>query len=172
MTTNPLYLLSSTAGGCKRKCINYVLKEGRSSCVLVTLVHNPRYLESWDHNDCSLRPALTNNLQDPIVKRTRTKWIGSMTREEVHLPWICKALSSNSAPIKKRIEVFFCVVLRIEPRVSHMLHEFSTTKPNLHPLFSHDRALLCNPGWLWTPNLFASASWMMGWEPFIISLNW
>jgi hypothetical protein len=63
---------------------------------------NTSYLEDWDWEDCSSRPAWAKSSQDPISKITGVKW----TRGEAQTVecLLCKftALISNPSPTEKK----------------------------------------------------------------------
>jgi hypothetical protein len=50
--------------------------------VLVAHACNPGYLEGRDQEDCSLKPARANSLQDPISKIPITKKTGGVAQGE------------------------------------------------------------------------------------------
>jgi hypothetical protein len=77
------------------------------SWALVAHTCNPGYWRDRDHEDCGSKPAWTNSLQDPILKKPKTKkgwWSGSRCRPCVPIPVL---------PKKKEREIMmrYCPVL-------------------------------------------------------------
>jgi hypothetical protein len=71
-------------------------QSGTSGC-------SPSYLGGLEWEDCGVRIAQANSLQDPISKITRAKWTGGMPQAVEHLLCKCEALSSNPNPTHRKI---------------------------------------------------------------------
>jgi hypothetical protein len=101
------------------------------SCwVLVAHTCNPSYSAGRDQEDCSLKPAQANSLQDPISNKTITKkdwWSGSRWRPWVQTPVLPKK-KKKALPASPTSHVTMAALIPMSSlHLRKLMFSFSTT---------------------------------------------